>query len=205
MIFSSTCATYGIPEQTPIAEDHPQRPINPYGASKLMVERMLADFGHAHGLRSVVLRYFNAAGADPDGEIGEDHPPETHLIPLALQVALGQRQRLQVFGDDYLTLVGSCIRDYIHASDLAQAHLLALEYLKAGGVSQALNLGNGQGASVFEVIECARQITGHPIPVDIMERRAGDPPVLTAGTEWARTLLHWQPRYPELAEMMQHA
>ena len=139
-IFSSTCSTYGIPERTPIAEDHPQRPINPYGASKLMIERMLADFGHAHGLRSIALRYFNAAGADPDGETGEDHDPETHLIPLALQVTLGQRQRLHhVFGDDYPTLDGSCIRDYIYVSDLAQAHLLALEYLAAGGSNQALN------------------------------------------------------------------
>lgn len=205
MIFSSTCATYGIPEQIPITEDHPQRPINPYGASKLMIERMLRDFEIAHGLRWIALRYFNAAGADSDAEIGEVHDPETHLIPLALQTPLGQRAALQVYGDDYATPDGSCIRDYIHVADLASAHVKSLEYLRAGGQSEVFNLGNGQGFSVFEVIEQARQITGRSFPVEVVERRAGDPPVLYASADRARNRLGWQPRYPELARMIEHA
>ena len=205
LVFSSSCATYGIPEHTPIAEEHPQVPINPYGATKLMVERILGDFATAYGLRAIALRYFNAAGADPDGKIGESHDPETHLIPLALQVALGQRPRLQVYGDDYPTPDGSCIRDYIHVSDLAQAHVLALEYLNAGGAGQALNLGNGQGYSVLEVIDQVRRVTGCVIPVDIVGRRPGDPPILTATAGRARTLLDWRPRYPDLADIVRHA
>ena len=205
VVFSSTCATYGIPEQVPIDEQHPQHPINPYGASKLMIERMLQDFSTAYGLRSVSLRYFNAAGADPDGEIGENHDPETHLVPLALQAAIGQRGALQVFGTDYPTPDGSCIRDYVHVTDLAQAHVQALNYLTHGGATTALNLGTGQGHSVLQVIEVARTVTGLDIPVVIAERRAGDPPVLTAGAGQARRVLGWQPRYPDLSVILQHA
>jgi UDP-arabinose 4-epimerase len=205
IVFSSTCATYGIPERTPIDEAHPQQPINPYGASKLMIERMLRDFDVAYGLRSVSLRYFNAAGADPAGEIGEDHDPETHLVPLALQAALGQREALRVFGTDYPTPDGSCIRDYVHVSDLAQAHVLALDYLAGGGASLALNLGTGRGHSVFEVIEAARVVSGRDIPVVLAGRREGDPPVLMAVADKARAVLGWQPVYTELEEMLRHA
>jgi UDP-arabinose 4-epimerase len=205
IVFSSTCATYGIPERTPIDEAHPQQPINPYGASKLMIERMLRDFDVAYGLRSVSLRYFNAAGADPAGEIGEDHDPETHLVPLALQAALGQREALQVFGTDYPTPDGSCIRDYVHVSDLAQAHVLALDYLADGGASLALNLGTGRGHSVFEVIEAARVVSGRDIPVVLAGRREGDPPVLMAVADKARAVLGWQPVYTELEETLRHA
>lgn len=205
IVFSSTCATYGVPEHVPIGEDHPQRPINPYGASKLMIERMLQDFDAAYGLRSISLRYFNAAGADPDGEIGENHDPETHLIPLALQAALGQRGALKVFGTDYPTPDGSCIRDYIHVTDLAQAHVLALEYLNDGHASAALNLGTGRGHSVLEVIEAARQVSGRDIPVRFAERRPGDPPMLTAAAHKAQALLGWQPRYTDLADILRHA
>ena len=159
LVLSCTCATYGVPRTIPIPEHHLQAPINPYGASKLMVERMLRDFEHAYGLRSVALRYFNAAGADPDTEIGEDHDPETHLIPLVLDAALGKRPSITVFGDDYDTPDGTCIRDYIHVTDLADAHVLALEYLEDGGISTAYNLGNGRGFSVRELIDCARRIT----------------------------------------------
>ncbi|AHE96948.1 UDP-glucose 4-epimerase [Thioalkalivibrio paradoxus ARh 1] len=205
IVFSSTCATYGVPERTPIDEDHPQQPINPYGASKLMIERMLQDFDAAYGLRSVSLRYFNAAGADPDGEIGEDHDPETHLIPLALQAALGQREALQVFGSDYPTPDGSCIRDYIHVTDLAQAHVLALDYLTRGGATTALNLGTGHGHSVLEVIAAADAVTGRAVPTVLAPRRPGDPPVLTAVADRARQVLGWQPRYTDLATILRHA
>ena len=205
IVFSSTCATYGVPERTPIDEAHPQRPINPYGASKLMIERMLQDFDVAYGLRSVALRYFNAAGADPEGEIGEEHDPETHLIPLALQAALGAGPALQVYGTDYPTPDGSCIRDYIHVADLAQAHVLALDYLASGGDSTAINLGTGRGHSVLEVIETARHITGRDIPVILADRRPGDPPILTAAADKASTLLGWQPTYTDLAEILRHA
>jgi UDP-arabinose 4-epimerase len=205
IVFSSTCATYGIPEHIPIDDQHPQQPINPYGASKLMIERMLQDFDVAYGLRSVSLRYFNAAGADPDGEIGEDHDPETHLVPLALQAALGQRGALRVFGTDYPTPDGSCIRDYVHVSDLAQAHVQALDYLADGGASIALNLGTGQGHSVLEVIEAARIVSGREIPVVLAGRREGDPPVLMAVADRARSVLGWQPIYPNLEDMLRHA
>jgi UDP-galactose 4-epimerase (EC 5.1.3.2) len=205
IVFSSTCATYGIPERTPITEDHPQRPINPYGASKLMVERILADFEQAHGLRWIALRYFNAAGADPEGEIGEDHDPETHLIPLALQAVAGRGPRLQVFGTDYPTPDGSCIRDYIHVADLARAHVEGLAHLRAGAVSGAFNLGTGQGSSVLEVIAAIERVTGRPVPYEIGPRRPGDPPVLYADADKARRLLGWVPRYRTLDEIIEHA
>lgn len=205
IIFSSTCATYGNPRTTPIAEGHPQQPINPYGASKLMVERMLADFEAAHGLGWIALRYFNAAGADPDGELGEEHDPETHLIPLALEAALRGEPLLQVFGNDYPTPDGSCIRDYIHVSDLADAHVRSLDYLRGGGESGAFNLGTGRGASVFEVLACIEQVTGRAVPHAIVARRAGDPPVLYADARKAGRLLGWTPRYPDLSETITHA
>ncbi|MDX2100507.1 MAG: UDP-glucose 4-epimerase GalE [Leptolyngbyaceae cyanobacterium bins.59] len=204
-VFSSTCATYGVPKTVPIPEDHPQDPINPYGASKLMVERILADFDVAHGLKSVCFRYFNAAGADPEGRLGEDHNPETHLIPLVLATALGKRPSIAVFGTDYPTPDGTCIRDYIHVTDLADAHVLGLDYLLQGGSSNVFNLGNGSGFSVKEVIEAARQITGHPIPVQEQERRPGDPPALIGSSEKARSLLGWQPKHADLPEILSHA
>lgn len=205
LVFSSTCATYGMPEQVPIGEQHPQRPINPYGASKWMVERMLADFGSAHGLRAIALRYFNAAGADPDGEIGEVHDPETHLLPLVLDAAAGRLAAVTVFGDDYPTPDGTCVRDYIHVTDLAQAHLLALRALQAGAASTAYNLGNGQGFSVREVIECAERVTGRSVPVEIGARRAGDPPQLVGDAAHIREALGWQPAYADLKIIIETA
>jgi len=205
LIFSSTCATYGIPEQVPITEDHPQRPINPYGTSKLMIEQILRDFDHAHGLRSISLRYFNAAGADPDGEIGESHDPETHLIPLVLDAAAGKRPAITIFGDDYDTLDGTCIRDYIHVSDLAEAHLLALKALEQGAQSTAYNLGNGQGFSVQEVIAATEFVTGKSVPTVIGKRRAGDPASLVGDATKIRSALNWRPRYSELQGMVSTA
>ncbi|MBI1784944.1 UDP-glucose 4-epimerase GalE [Candidatus Sumerlaeota bacterium] len=205
IVFSSTCATYGMPESLPIREDHPQRPINPYGATKLVVEGMLRDFDAAHGMRHAALRYFNAAGADPDGEIGEDHNPETHLIPLVLDVALGRRDQIAVFGGDYDTPDGTCIRDYIHVSDLAEAHLLALERLLGGGDSMQLNLGVGRGYSVKEVIETAEQVTGKKIPASVSPRRAGDPPRLVGDATRARELLNWNAHHPSLKTIIRHA
>lgn len=204
-VFSSTCATYGVPKLVPIPEDHPQAPINPYGATKLMVERILADFDVAHQFKSVCFRYFNAAGADPEGQLGEDHEPETHLIPLVLQAALGKRDSISVFGTDYPTPDGTCIRDYIHVTDLASAHVLGVEYLLKGGDSQLFNLGNGNGFSVKEVIETAQQVTGRKITVIEQDRRPGDPPALTGSSEKARTVLGWQPQYANLKEIIQHA
>ncbi len=204
-VFSSTCATYGTPKSVPIPEDHPQNPINPYGATKLMVERILADFDTAYGLKSVCFRYFNAAGADPAGRLGEDHNPETHLIPLVLQTALGLRDSISVFGTDYPTPDGTCIRDYIHVSDLASAHILGVEYLLKGGDSGAFNLGNGSGFSVKQVIETAQQVTGREIKVIERERRAGDPAALIGTSERARTILGWQPQYAELTQIISHA
>ncbi|MDR2574700.1 MAG: UDP-glucose 4-epimerase GalE [Desulfovibrio sp.] len=201
-IFSSTCATYGIPRQTPITEDHPQVPVNPYGRSKLMVENMLADYAAAYGMRHVNLRYFNAAGADRRSRIGEDHQPETHLIPLVLDAAAGKKPGVSVFGTDYDTPDGTCVRDYIHVEDLAQAHLLALEYLFDGGESISLNLGNGQGYSVKEVIDCARAVTGREIRVTEGPRRAGDPPALVGGTELAARVLGWRPALPRLEDII---
>lgn len=201
-VFSSTCATYGVPERSPLREDHPQRPINPYGASKLMIERILRDFDAAHGLRSIALRYFNAAGADPDAEIGESHDPETHLIPLILDAAAGSRPAIAVYGDDYDTPDGTCIRDYIHVTDLAQAHVLALQALLQGAGSAAYNLGNGQGYSVRQVIDCAARITARPIPVEVGARRPGDPPKLVGDAQRIRRDLGWQPQYAELDSIL---
>jgi UDP-glucose 4-epimerase len=204
-VFSSTCATYGVPQVIPIPEDHPQNPINPYGASKLMVERVLGDFDVAYDLKSVCFRYFNAAGADPSGLLGEDHAPETHLIPLLLLAALGQRESISIFGTDYPTEDGTCIRDYIHVNDLASAHVLGIEYLLKGGKSQVFNLGNGSGFSVREVIETARSVTGREIKTVECERRPGDPPVLVGSSDKARNILDWRPEYANLSEIVAHA
>ena len=204
-VFSSTCATYGMPQTIPISETHPQAPINPYGASKLMVERMLEDFDRAYGLKSVIFRYFNASGADPSGLLGEDHTPETHLIPLILLSALGKRESIQIFGTDYPTRDGTCIRDYIHVSDLAEAHVLGLEYLLEGGETETFNLGNGNGFSVREAIETARQVIGREITVVESSRRPGDPPILVGSSDRARKILGWQPQYADLGEIIAHA
>jgi len=201
-IFSSTCATYGEPQQVPIPEDHPQRPVNPYGTTKLMIEQMLRDFDQAYGLRSIALRYFNAAGADPEGETGEDHDPETHLIPLALDAALGRRPPLTVFGDDYPTPDGTCIRDYIHVTDLAQAHVLALRALEQGVASTAYNLGNGQGFSVLEVIRAIRRVTGREVPYTLGPRRPGDPPRLVGDAQRIVAELGWQPQFADLEGLL---
>lgn len=204
-VFSSTCATYGVPDTVPIPEDHPQNPINPYGMSKLMVEQILADFDHAYDFRSVRFRYFNAAGADPSGELGEDHAPETHLIPLTLYAALGKRDAISIFGTDYPTPDGTCIRDYIHVSDLASAHVLGLEYLLNGGKTDKFNLGNGNGFSVKEVIETAREVTGRDIIAIECDRRPGDPPSLVGSGEKAKKILGWNPEYPDLKDIISHA
>ncbi|MGF1672180.1 MAG: UDP-glucose 4-epimerase GalE [Rivularia sp. (in: cyanobacteria)] len=204
-VFSSTCATYGVPETVPIPEDHPQNPINPYGATKLMVERILADFNEAYDFRSVRFRYFNAAGANPEGLLGEDHNPETHLIPLVLQTALGKRESISIFGTDYPTNDGTCVRDYIHVSDLADAHVLGLEYLLKGGDSDFFNLGNGNGFSVKEVIEAARLVTGKEIKVVECDRRPGDPPALIGSAQKARKILGWQPQYTNIKDIITHA
>ena len=204
-IFSSTAAIFGEPESTLIDEQHPQRPINPYGRSKRMVEEMLADYDSAYGLRSVSLRYFNAAGADPEGDLGERHDPESHLIPLVLQAASGRRDHIAIYGDDYATPDGTCIRDYVHVWDLCSAHLLALEHLLADGESDAFNLGNGTGFSVQEVIDTARRVTGQPIQEIIQERRPGDPAVLVADSKKARQILGWEPRFEGLRTIIAHA
>lgn len=204
-VFSSTCATYGVPETVPIPEDHPQNPINPYGATKLMVERILSDFSEAYDFRSVRFRYFNAAGADPQGNLGEDHNPETHLIPLVLQTALGKRESISIFGTDYPTDDGTCVRDYIHVSDLADAHVLGLEYLLKGGDSTFFNLGNGNGFSVKEIIEAARLVTDKNIKAVECDRRPGDPPALIGSAEKARKILGWQPKYTSIKDIMTHA
>ncbi len=205
LVFSSTCATYGDPVRVPIDEAHPQAPVNPYGESKLMVERMLRWYGEAYGLRWMALRYFNAAGADPAGEIGEVHDPETHLIPLVIEGALGRRPPVKVFGSDYPTPDGTAIRDYIHVVDLADAHLRAIERLGAGTPSQALNLGTGRGHSVREVIETVRAVGNRDAPFEAAPRRAGDPPALVADASRAREVLGWEPKYPELATIVEHA
>jgi UDP-glucose 4-epimerase len=205
IVFSSTCASYGNPHQIPIPEDHPQSPINPYGMSKLMVEQILEDFDRAYGLRSVRFRYFNAAGADPQGRIGEDHSPETHLIPLVLLTALGQRDHITVFGTDYKTPDGTCIRDYIHVTDLADAHILGLKYLLDDGETSVFNLGNGEGFSVKEVITAAREITGLPITVEEGSRRAGDPAILIGSATKARKVLGWDPQYNQIEVILDHA
>lgn len=204
-IFSSSAAVYGEPDHTPIDEDHPLRPTNPYGITKMTVEQMLADCDTAHGIKSVSLRYFNAAGADESGTFGERHVPETHLIPLILEVAAGKREHIKIFGTDYPTTDGTCIRDYIHVSDLSQAHLKALGVLMQNGDSAIFNLGNSQGHSVREVIQQARKITKHPIPTKNTHRRPGDPAVLVAGSQKAKTALNWQPQYEELATIIASA
>jgi UDP-glucose-4-epimerase GalE len=205
LVFSSTAAVYGDPEVTPIPESHPLRPVNPYGRSKLMVEEILADVAAAHGLRYAALRYFNAAGADPDGELGENHQPETHLIPLVLQAAFGKRVDIAVFGTDYDTPDETCIRDYVHVADLASAHVLALRRLIGGGKSLIANLGTGRGFSVREVIDTVGQVIGRPIPVRFAERRPGDPAVLVADATRARQELGWAPAYPDLEAHIRHA
>lgn len=198
IVFSSTCATYGVPQTVPIGEDHPQAPINPYGWSKLMVEQILKDYERAYGLRHAILRYFNAAGADLAGETGEWHAPETHLIPLVLDVAIGRRESIDIFGSDYPTADGTCIRDYIHVTDLAEAHVLALDAIGATGQSLICNLGNGRGFSVREVIAGVERLTGKPIATRISPRRAGDPPALVGDAAKARSVLGWKPRYESL-------
>lgn len=204
-VFSSTCALYGVPKTVPIAEDHPQDPISPYATTKWMVERILSDFDKAYDFKSVCFRYFNAAGADPKGLLGEDHAPETHLIPLVLLTALGKANSVSILGTDYPTRDGTCIRDYIHVTDLAQAHVLGLQYLLKGGDSQVFNLGNGSGFSVREVIETAREVTGREIKVVERDRRPGDPPVLVGSSDKARRVLGWHPQYPDLKEILAHA
>lgn len=204
-VFSSTCALYGIPNTVPLVEDHPQDPISPYATSKWMVERILSDFDQAYGLQSVCFRYFNAAGADPTGLLGEDHTPETHLIPLVLFAAMDKRESVSIFGTDYPTRDGTCIRDYIHVTDLAQAHILGLEYLLQGGESTAFNLGNGSGFSVREVIETASKITRKEIKVVECDRRPGDPPVLVGSSDKARKVLGWHPQYSDLEDILTHA
>lgn len=205
IVFSSTCATYGEPQCLPLTEDHPQKPISPYGDTKLTVERMLHAFGEAYGLRWMALRYFNAAGADPEGEIGEAHDPETHLIPLTIQAALGRRETLQVFGTDYPTPDGTAIRDYIHVTDLADAHVRALQFLLDGGASTAVNLGTGNGYSVRDVIAAVERTGGRLVPLKETARRPGDPPVLVADSTKASTLLGWHPAFPSLEPIVETA
>lgn len=204
IVFSSTTATYGVPDRVPITEDMPQRPINPYGTTKLFVERALADYAGAYRFGYAALRYFNAAGASPAGDLGEDHDPETHLIPIVLEVALGQREHVTIFGDDYPTPDGTCIRDYIHVDDLGSAHVLALEQL-VPGEGLKLNLGTGRGASVREVIDTCRRVTGHPIPERMGARRAGDPPQLVADAASAQRVLGWKPQHPSLESIIRTA
>jgi UDP-glucose 4-epimerase len=204
IVFSSTTAIYGTPDKMPIGEDAPKLPINPYGFSKLVVERALSDYAQAYGLGYAALRYFNAAGASPDGDLGEDHDPETHLIPNVLLVALGQRPHITIFGDDYPTPDGTCIRDYVHVDDLGAAHVLALAKL-APGQGMQLNLGTGRGHSVREVVDACRRVTGHPIPSRFGPRRPGDPPQLVADASQARRVLGWEPRYTDIESIVSTA
>jgi UDP-glucose-4-epimerase GalE len=204
IVFSSTTATYGAPDRVPITEEERQEPINPYGFAKLVIERALADYAAAYGFAYAALRYFNAAGAKPTGEIGEDHRPESHLIPVVLQVALGQRAEITIFGDDYATPDGTCIRDYIHVDDLGAAHVRALERLETGQ-GLKLNLGIGRGYSVREVIDSCRRVTGHAIPTKLGSRRPGDPPALVADSSLAQKVLDWKPRYTELDAIVETA
>ena len=205
IVFSSTAATYGEPVNIPILETDPAHPTNTYGETKLAMERMFHWVGKAHGLRYVSLRYFNACGAHKSGKIGEMHQPETHLIPIILQVPLGKRKSVSIYGEDYETRDGTCVRDYIHVTDLAQAHILAVEYLNRGGESDIFNLGNGVGFTVKEVIECARKVTGHPIPAISAPRRAGDPAQLVASSEKAKNILGWNPQYDDLETIIASA
>jgi UDP-glucose 4-epimerase len=205
IVFSSTAATYGEPKNIPILEDDDTNPTNTYGETKLAMEKMMKWFDQAYGIKYVSLRYFNAAGAHESGNIGEDHHPETHLIPLILQVPLGQREKIYMFGDDYPTADGTCIRDYIHVMDLASAHYQALEYLRKGNLSEIFNLGNGNGYSVKEVIDVARKVTNHPIPAEVKERRAGDPAILIASSEKAKRVLGWRPQFDSLEKIITDA
>ncbi len=203
-VFSSTTATYGEPDQVPISEDTPQRPINPYGFTKLVIEQALADYAEAYGMGYAALRYFNAAGAHPDGTIGEDHEPETHLIPIVLQVALGQRDSITIFGNDYQTSDGTCVRDYVHVNDLADAHLKALDKIRpSSGI--CLNLGTGRGTSVREIIDACREVTGHAIPEKIGQRREGDPSELVADATRAQDQLGWKPQYVDVRSIVETA
>lgn len=205
IVFSSTCAVYGMPKEVPMTENHPHSPLSPYAASKDMVEQILRDFDTAFNLKSVAFRYFNACGADPGGLLGEDHHPETHLIPLALLTALKKRESLYIFGTDYDTPDGTCVRDYIHVNDLADAHVLGLEYLLSGGESDVFNLGNGNGFSVREVIETAREVTGLEIPATESDRRAGDAPILVGSSKKVKEKLGWNPNYADLNKIISHA
>lgn len=205
LIFSSTAAVYGDPEDTPIVESHPRNPINPYGVTKYLFERAMEDYGRAYGLKYVSLRYFNAAGADPDGEIGERHNPETHIIPLVLMTAAGLRDEIVVFGDDYQTPDGTCIRDYIHILDLVSAHVLAYRWLEGGGENQVFNLGSEEGNSVKEVIDVCREVTGRDINVRVGDRRHGDPPVLVASSEKIRRELGWEAEFTKLKDIVETA
>ncbi len=205
LVFSSSCAVYGVPQALPLREGHPQAPVNPYGATKAMSERMMADFGFAHGLRSVSLRYFNAAGADPDGELGEDHEPETHLLPLAIEAALGLRGPLSVFGGDYPTPDGTAVRDYVHVQDLALAHVAALrrmENAQDAPAAEAFNLGLGRGTSVAEVLAAVEKVSGRAVPHAMAPRRAGDPPMLVADSALAREALGWQPQFTDVESII---
>ena len=205
IVFSSTCATYGIPDTLPITETTPQNPINPYGYTKLVVERMLADYATAYEISWAAMRYFNAAGADPEGEIGERHDPETHAIPLALKAAFGAGGEFSVFGTDYDTPDGSAVRDYIHVTDLATAHVEAIRFLQAGGASQAFNLATGTGVSVLELIDAIARVTGRQVPFQTSARRAGDPPSLYAAASKARTVLDWEPQHSSIDEIIRTA
>ncbi|HLA28911.1 MAG TPA: UDP-glucose 4-epimerase GalE [Syntrophales bacterium] len=205
LIFSSTCSTYGMPQRIPLTEDHPQSPVNPYGWSKFMIEQILKDYDNAYGIKYVALRYFNAAGADLDADIGERHDPETHLIPLVLDVAAGKRPDVKIFGTDYETPDGTCVRDYIHVTDLSDAHILSLNYLRGGGPSDSFNLGNGNGFSVREVIRTAEKVTGRAIKYVETDRRAGDPPVLIGSARKAMEILQWRPQFADLPVIIQTA
>ena len=205
IVFSSTAATYGEPERIPILETDRTEPTNTYGETKLSMEKMFKWVGKAHNIRYVSVRYFNACGAHSSGKIGEDHNPETHLIPLILQVPNGKREFISIFGDDYDTKDGTCVRDYIHVTDLAQAHILAVKYLQNGGQSDIFNLGNGVGFTVKEVIDCSRKVTGHPIPAKISQRRSGDPAQLIASSDKAKKILGWQPQHASLEEIISSA
>ena len=205
LVFSSTAAVYGEPQYVPLDESHPKKPTSCYGDTKLAVETMLANFDRAVGLKSVCLRYFNAAGAHPSGEIGEDHHPEEHLVPLAIAAALGRRASLKVFGTDWDTIDGTCVRDYVHVLDLAQAHLLALKHLRDGGESRQYNLGNGVGFSVRQVLDAVGRVIGTPVPAEDAPRRPGDPAKLIASSEAIRSAWGWSPQYPDLDEIVAHA
>ena len=205
IVFSSTAATYGIPEKMPIQESDPQNPINPYGESKLMMEKIMRWADQAYGVKFVALRYFNVAGAKPDGSIGEDHGPETHLLPIVLQVAQGKRDKLMIFGDDYNTPDGTNVRDYVHPFDLADAHILAVDYLRQGNESDAFNLGSSTGFSNLQIVEAAREVTGQPIPAELAPRRPGDPDTLIAASDKAREILGWKPQFDDIKKIIETA